>query len=149
MDYRNKIISDIAERECKRICRKVILLLQKMTEGLHSGDDSPLRNIWDEVCVQVQFQESVYWDVYLDTIRTIISPAVEALDVSSKQAIWLQTSGGMDWEAETEDENDHQQVPSCSVADITEYILNDFVLARAVNWTNQRIERYEGSLMLD
>lgn len=99
--------------------------------------------------MQVQFQESVYWDVYLDTIKTIISPAVEDLDVSSKEAIWLQTSRGMDWEADAEDENNYQQAPGYCLEDITEYILNDFILERAVNWTNQRIERYEGSLILD
>ena len=42
IDYRDRMISDIARREARRISRKVILSLQRMTEGLQSGDDTRL-----------------------------------------------------------------------------------------------------------
>jgi len=60
MDYRDNLIEEIASIESKRIVRRVIQFLQQMTEGRLSGDDSGLRNVWDEVCVQVRGQESVY-----------------------------------------------------------------------------------------
>lgn len=72
MNPRDRIISRLADLECKRLSRKVIRGLQKMTEGMQSGDDSVLANVWDEVCVQVQGQEFVMWDVYLDTISSVI-----------------------------------------------------------------------------
>ena len=139
MDYRDRIISDIAKADCTQICRKVILALQKMTEGMQSGDDSPLKNIWDEVCAQVQFQKSIFWDLYLDTIRAIIVFEVERLDARRKPAIWLQTREGMDWEI---DNDDDQQAPRYCDDDITEHILCDVVLTRAANWSNKRIEKY-------
>ena len=43
MDYRDSIVVDIAQMECSRITRKAILALQKMTEGMQSGDDTPLK----------------------------------------------------------------------------------------------------------
>jgi hypothetical protein len=145
MDYRDKIISDIAEAECKHICRKVILALQRMTEGMQTGDDTPLKNIWDEVCVEVQFYQSVFWDLYLYTIGTTIWAAVERLDVPRKQAIWLQTGAGMDWAVENED----QQVPVDCERDIIDYIQNSFVLSEAADWTNERIEKHIASMALD
>ncbi|MBI2817806.1 MAG: hypothetical protein HYX72_12785 [Acidobacteria bacterium] len=138
MDHRDKIIADIAERECRRVSRKVIVALQKMTEGMQSGDGSILKNVWDEVCVQVQFQQSVMWDAYLETISTFIGGEVEGLDALQKQAIWLQTDNGMEWEAENEGEG---TVTFCE-DDITEYILHKFVLSAAADWTNKRIEKY-------
>lgn len=63
IDYRDRIISGVAKIECLKISRKIIRSLQKMTAGMQSGDGTPLKNIWDEICVQ--FQESVMWDAYL------------------------------------------------------------------------------------
>ena len=54
MNPRDKIISRLADLECKRVSRKVIRNLQRLTEGMQSGDDSVLANVWDEVCVQVR-----------------------------------------------------------------------------------------------
>ncbi len=140
MDYRDKIISDIAEKECKRISRKVILALQKMTEDMQSGGDSPLKNIWDEICVQVQYQESEMWDAYLLTVSQMILPEVEKLDKHIKQAIWLQTHEGLNWD---EDENyeDSKTAPFCE-DDITRHILHSYILTAAEDWTNKRIEKY-------
>lgn len=104
---------------------------------MQSGDDSGLRNVWDEVCVQVQGQESVMWDVYLDTISGIIAGYLSGLDDAVKQAIWLQTNNGMDWEP-SEEEKD---TPS-SEEDIADYILTDYLLSSAANRTNDRIEKY-------
>jgi hypothetical protein len=137
MDYRDRVISAIAERDRKRICRKVILQLQKMTEEMQSGDDSPLSNIWDEVCVQVELQESVMWKTYLDTIRSLITRELDRLDIPSKQAMWLQTSNGLKWEIE---EENPQHTPY-SDEDIVEFVLED-LLNTASNWTNKRIARY-------
>ncbi len=105
MDYRDNIISDIAEAECKHVCRKVIRALQRTTEGMQTGDDTPLKNIWEEVCVQIQFYQSVFWGLYLHTIGTIIWAEVEC------------------------------------------FILNDYVLSEALNWSNKRIEKYIESLI--
>lgn len=137
MNYRDKIIEDIAEGLCKKISRKIIRNLQKMTEGMQSGDDTPLKNIWDEICVQAQGEESVMWYAYLDMIRLFIHDEIEKLDGKMKQVIWLQTDEGIDWEEDKE----NQDAPVYREDDIAEYILR-FVLSTAANWTNKRIEKY-------
>ena len=143
MNYRDKIISDLAEAAGKRLSRKVIRSLTKMTDGMQSGDDTPLMNIWDEICVQVQGEQAEMWDDYLDTIQSLILGEVAALDAATTQAIWLQTDEGIDWKFDNEDQEDHedQNVPT-ACEDIAKYILDGFVLSAAADWTNKRIEKY-------
>lgn len=138
MDYCYRIVSDIAERESGHICRKVIRTLQRMTEERQSGEGTPLKNIWDEVCVQIQSQESVMWDAYLDTIRSLIGREVEKLPETVKHAIWLQTEQGQEWDFDEEKAED--PLPYW-VDDVIEPILN-IVLSSAADWTNKRITQY-------
>jgi len=144
MDVDRRLVSRIADRECKRILRKVVRRLQRMTSEMQSGDDSCLKNVWDEVCVQVQGQESTVWDAYLDTIRQLISAYLDELDVELKRAIWLQTDAGIDWATneDQEDTREHDIPLPDDTEDITEHILAD-VLSSAADWTNARIERYK------
>lgn len=58
---------------------KQLLLELRDKELLTSGNDSGLKNVWEEVCVQVQGEQSYYWDAYLVTINNFI------LDELSKQ----------------------------------------------------------------
>jgi len=140
MNYRDKIISDLAEAAGKRLSRKVIRSLTKMSDGMQSGDDTPLKNIWDEICVQVQDEKSGMWDHYLDTIQPIILGEVVELDAATKQAIWLQTDEGIDWSVDNEDQEDQEVPIVCE--DIAKFILDSFVLSAAADWTNKRIEKY-------
>lgn len=108
-----------------------------MTNGMQSGDDTTLKNLWDEICVQAQDQDSVMWDAYSDTIHSLVLEEVAKLDTATKQAIWLQTDAGIDWSVDNED----HEIPTNS-EDIAQYTLDTFVLAAAGNWTNKRIEKY-------
>ena len=139
MNPSDQIVIAIADRESKRLARRVIRHLQSMTDCLQSGDDSPLANVWDEVCVQVQGQESFFGEAYLDTITGVILGHLETIDKEVKDAIWLQTQNGMEWESKAED----NEKITCSEDDITEYLLHDFVLSAAADWTNARIEKYK------
>jgi hypothetical protein len=141
MDYRDRIIVKIAEKECERINRRVVLALQKMTDGMQSGDDSGLKNIWDEVCVQVQEQEFFTWRLYEDLMWDLIADEVKKLDEVHKQSIWLQTDQSYCWDDEDDHKNRKETVPY-SEQDIMNYILNSFILKTATDWKNRRIESY-------
>ena len=137
MDPYESLLSEIADVECQRVSRKVIRSLQRMTEGLQSGDDSGLVNLWNEICVQVQGEQSVMWDAYLHTVGGFIFDQLSRVDVTLKRAIWLQTREGMDWEASPGD-----RISPYSDDVIVEYVLHDYVLSAAADWSNARIERY-------
>ena len=68
MKPEEKIVEELASEIGKRITRKTIRDLQKMGEEFMSSGDSGLENVWDEICVQVQYDKSMFWDLYdLDT----------------------------------------------------------------------------------
>ena len=140
MDHRDRIITWLAKRDGEAIARKVQRDLQHMTEGMQSGDDSGLANLWDEVCVQMQRQASVMWELYTDIMTTMILTHVRSLTVEQQEAIWLQTSAS--------EEGDSSQDGNATDSDdeIASYIMREYLLNLAVNWKNRRIERflYEG-----
>jgi hypothetical protein len=51
------VIRAFAEEICQRLTRKMIDRLQEMKDGLQSGDGSGLENTWDEIRVQVQYEQ--------------------------------------------------------------------------------------------
>jgi len=55
-----------------------------MTEHLLSGDDTGLKNTWDEICVQVRHEHSVYWRFYLIQIKSMISDELVKIDAITK-----------------------------------------------------------------
>lgn len=138
MDHSERILSKISEKECKRVSRKVIRSLTQMKDGLQAEYESVLKNIWDEICVQVQEEESFMWPEYLDTMFALVRSEVEKLDDTIKQTIWLQTDNGIDWSIE----NDGQGGIVYDEDEIANYILHDYVLDAAMDWSNKRIKKY-------
>jgi hypothetical protein len=145
MNFKDKIISEMADAAAQKISRRVIVTLQRMKEPLLSGDDTELANVWDEVCAQVQGEESIYWDAYENTITQIIANEARELPEFVKQALWLQTDPGFDWAWDAENEEE-PGVPPFSDEEIIDYILREYVLKKAEEWSNPRIrlhlERY-------
>lgn len=133
----NKIIRDLADRECKRISTSIIRRLQKMKgNSMLSGDDSELGNTWDEICVQVQGDRSFFWDAYEQTIEQMLHSAVESLTQETETAIWLQTENGYVWDEEEDGE------PETVFEDVANYILHEYIYEEASRWNNYRIEAH-------
>jgi hypothetical protein len=133
------IVSRTAEVACQRVSSRAIRTLQKMTEGLQSGDDSGLTNAWEELCVQIQYEQSFYWDAYEGTVRQVLAQEVEKLPVYECEAIWLQTPEGKDWDAEDEESRDRYPVVE---DEIVEYLKDEYVYSAAGKWSNERIRKY-------
>jgi hypothetical protein len=120
-----------------------------MKDSLLSGDDSGLENAWDEICVQVQGQQSYYWAAYEDTAMSVVAQAVDKASTLAKQAIWLQTDPGDEWASEGEAGKEvsvgsERDTLPFATQDIVEYLYRDYLLLEAVNWTNSRIRTYLG-----
>ena len=141
MSYRlseSAIVSAVAEEAAQRITRKVIAVLQDMNDTL-SGDDSELETTWDEICVQVQDEESVFWDVYDEIVRDRVRAHVAELPKFEREAIWLQTDAGIDWACdEPEDRNSYPIADD----DIVNYLVPKYLYSQAADWSNPRIEAY-------
>ncbi|MCC7277374.1 MAG: hypothetical protein IT487_03535 [Chromatiaceae bacterium] len=132
------IVEAVAEQAIRRITRQVIADLQRMKDTL-SGEGSGLKTTWDEICVQVQYEQSFSWDAYDETVKTFVGGYVHDLPVHEREAIWLQTEPGCNWDGEAPETRDAQPVVD---DDITEYITNQHLYTEAERWSNARIRSY-------
>jgi hypothetical protein len=132
------IVHAVAEKAARHITRKVITALQGMTDTL-SGDDSELKTTWDEICVQRQSEESLSWDAYDETVLAIVRGQIATLLKHEREAIWLQTDAGIDWNCE---EPDDRELHPVFDDDIVAWLTNEYVYAKATNWSNDRIRAY-------
>jgi CheY-like chemotaxis protein len=124
-----------ADQLCNCIAAKVVSDLQAMTDLLF-GDETGLTNLWEEICVQRQGEESVAWEVYEQTTNALIEAHLEDLPEHDLKAIWLETDHGIDWQIEKGGE------PSLSEHSIVEYIAVDYIYARADKFSNARIVEF-------
>ena len=132
------VVSQLAAQVAKRLTRKVITQLQRLKD-VQSGDDSKLQNVWDEICVQMQTEQSLSWDAYDDTARSLVAACLKTLPTHEQQALWLQTEEGSNWSLE--DEEEREQFPVCD-ENTVEYLLNDHIYPAAGRWSNARIQAY-------
>lgn len=133
------IIQKFSNELCLKIQRKVIKGLQVMDYACLSGDDSILENTWDEICVQVQYQESYAWSTYQLTVDSFIEAFVDELKAYEKEAIWYQTDESIDWSCELDEEREDYPVFE---GDIVKFIASDYVYPEANRWSNTRIKKY-------
>lgn len=133
------VVRVLANDICEQMCRKVIHYIQNMTYAGLSGDDSGLKNTWDEICVQLQFERSDYWDVYDHTVIQYTKLLPGSLKEHEKFAIWLQSWEGSGWRGEDEPEDEE---PLIYDDELATHIANEYVYSEAINWSNSRITAY-------
>ena len=136
---KSSIMAVVAQLASRRIARRVIADLQGMRHTL-SGDDSELETTWDEICAQVQFEKfTMAWDAYEETVKALVGGYVFDLPAHERDAIWLQTEAGSDWDPE--EPVTHRPYPPVE-DDVTAYITEEHVYAEAGRWSNARIRTY-------
>lgn len=138
MKSERDVLSKFADEIAERIAHKVIAALQKVTDKL-SGDDSELANAWDEICVQVQYERSFFWEAYDETVRSFVAGFVDELKPNEKAALWFQTEPGGDWLDDEEKTNEHPPIMDCELVDL---LVHEHIYSEAANWANDRIRAY-------
>lgn len=131
------VLAKFADEICNRTLNRVIRYLRSITATL-SGDDSPLKNAWEEICAQVQFEQSIYWDVYVETIDLAIEGEMEELKEHELAAIWFQTPDGEEWGFTDGEDREEPYIDRQAVV----AVIRDRVLSEASSYTNVRIREY-------
>lgn len=151
--FYEKLIRKIAYDVTDKVIRKVVRELQKIKRDsgmMLSPEDCPLKNLWDEICVQVYSGESFYWDAYEDYIKSVIESILgRCCTREETEAVWFQTESYSEWCISAEfsgcDKNelfDRNDFPKAfSYFDVEEYIYNE-LLSYAGNYRNAQIESY-------
>ena len=125
----------------KLIKDSIEALVQMDGHELLSGEDSGLNNVWEEICVQVQQEESIYWDVYVETMEYLLADSPDLLDQDARMALWVVTDEGSDYvDAHHADDDGVGDVPVLEDEIVSE--LKDKLLSAAANYSNSRITRF-------
>jgi hypothetical protein len=146
-----RLIQEYAQAAATAVAEKAVAGLSKCTATL-SGDDSGLRNAWEEICAQVQGEESFFWATYQQFMRDIVLAELEKLPSRDLAAIWLQTDAGWDWHSDFE----HEQQMAGAVSyrghdtpaapygldDIADLIVEEHLLSMAGSYSNKNIRAY-------
>lgn len=135
----HSIVRQLAEHIAGQVTQRAIEALQCMTEGLGSGGDSGLESVWEEICVQMQQDQSVMWDAYVETLEGLLLGLVEELPRHEQEALWLVTDPGEEWSDEDEDQRGTNPVIH---DDIVDHLLNERLLPEAEHWSNERISAF-------
>lgn len=84
-------------------------------KDLTSGDDTCLENNWEEYCIQVQYEESIAWNAYMDYIESLFKRFFEELPKEQQFTLWLESEDGQDWYWEennrTRDDFEYSEAP--------------------------------------
>jgi hypothetical protein len=148
MPTERRFVDALAEKTLGLLVRRAIVCLQRMKECRMSGDDSGLANVWDEVCVQVQFQESHSWDAYDDTVHQIVQRDLGLLNRLELESVWFQTDRGWEWWDDSEEEQSSPEAasqPAPVDLDAVMELVVGRVYDQAANWSNRRIRTYLAS----
>jgi hypothetical protein len=100
-------LTRLIEAKFARYVERVIKDIKRLPkECKQSGDDSPLRNVWEEWVVQVRGQEFIFYEAYEETIRAICRGVAEALPREEQGLLWLWTDEYYDWLIVAEDDDE-------------------------------------------
>ncbi len=122
------------------ICQIIIKKLKKLTDKdfLLAGDDSGLKNLWEEYCVQVQGEHSVYWELYRETIDDFIIEELNTQPEAVKVLLSYMQSLERDDDTFSEAQSSYVYDEDCAVTEIRNHLL-----AKATAFKNRNIDRYQ------
>lgn len=81
----------------------------------------------------------MFWEIYEDITRSVVTAFVKELPVWHRQAIWFQTEAGIDWRFDDEETRETNQFNDDV---IVEFLLDTYIWSEAGRWTNKRILDY-------
>jgi len=130
-----KLLLNLNHFHLEAIAEKVIVELIALNDKdfLLAGDDSRLENVWEEICVQRQVEESVHWDAYENTIENFVTDELDNQPESIKTLIsYIGGLGNTDYS----DEEDQIFIEDGVCA------IKERILEKAESYSNDNIYAY-------
>jgi len=141
MSIEQHIVAAWATQLSDKIIMEAIDALQKMDSDEMLSGDSGLKNVWEEVCVQVQDEQSCFWDTYVETIESLLDGYVAMLDPDARLALWALTDEGCDYIYDHRAEDvGVGDVPVMSEEIVVK--LKDSLLSAAADFEHPRIAKF-------
>lgn len=141
MRIEQHLVAAWASQLSDKLIKDAIQSLEAMDSQEMLSGDSGLKNVWEEICVQVQDEQSFFWETYVETIESLLAGYVEMLDANARLALWTLTESGQDYidDCQTDDEAG-LDIPVD--ADEIVSMLKDGLLSAAANHESRSISRF-------
>lgn len=111
-------VANVINTKYKRYTAEVLNLIKALPpECRQSGDDSGLKNVWEEWKAQVQEEHSVFYESYEETIRSLCYQFIESLPEEERALLWHYSEAYFD-------RDDTLPDPTTIVDDLTEEFFN-------------------------
>lgn len=134
----NAVVRELTECVCRRLVRRVIPELQGMSDT-PSGYSLGMKSLWDAFCVQVQAEPCGFWALYEAAVEKVVARHVAELEPFERDAVWLCTTRGNDWDCEDEDARDPYPVLD---HEVVTHIVGEYLHPEAERWSNPKIRAY-------
>ena len=131
-DPRYALIAELGDWLADKVVRISVRRFQRMPPQM----TDVLKHFWDEICAQVQGEESVVGNLYQEVVADTIRSVIKDWPQLHLQTLWLRTDEGTDWLCE----EDVSVVP-VNTNDIVN-MLEQRVYDLASNVSNSRIELF-------
>src|SRR5579872_6705625 len=101
---RYELIRRLVEAAYDGLVRQVIADVRTLPDSFRqSGDDSKLKDVWEEFKYQIQREQSFAFDAYSQLILDLCERRVESILEEQQQLLWLWSDGYLDlWADEGE-----------------------------------------------
>lgn len=133
------ILYNLKEYHAKKISAKVIRTLKQLKgDSLLESSDHGLKNTWEEICVQLQEVESVFWNAYDETVEQTINFVFKKVD--NEILKFLSIMSDDEFYVTEKDDFKYEDYPYCS--DSACNIVKKEIYSRARMFTNNNIKRY-------
>lgn len=134
-------IQSIADATADTLIKRLIRTMQRSVPGLLA--DQGAKNLWDELCAQVQNDDSPFSELYSEHVLKLLEKLAADLPESERLAVWLVTYQG---ECFLDQAHEKIKVPAevpVNNNEIANHLLQD-VLNEATNYENSRIRVMTG-----
>jgi len=113
-------------------------------KDLTRGDDACLENNWEEYCMQVQYEQSIAGDAYIDHIESLFLRYYEELPKEEQFTLWIESEEGQDWYWQDENINDDEFIYGKAPVYFGECInhIMDELNAIAIDFESENITNY-------
>ncbi|MCQ4288285.1 hypothetical protein NA647_12695 [Pseudomonas stutzeri] len=134
------IVRAWASRLAASTVKEVIEKLESMAAEL-SGD-SGLANVWEEICAQIQGEESSDWAAYEDVIESLLHACLEGMDRDAQLALWAVTDAGWDYIYDHHADSDGSASVPLNTGDIVSMLASD-VFSAAADYESPTLYRFK------
>lgn len=94
----------VAKAMYSKLVEKVIAEIKALPENCRqSGDDSVLKDVWEEFKYQFQREHSVVFAAYEDTIQRMCAGYISELDREQQQLLWIWSKAYFHWDDEDDE----------------------------------------------